>query len=96
MAINEAFNYENDPFAVKAVFNINGTARSVWGHFTEATESVSIYTGQIEANDASFSTNTADVADVKNGMAVEINGSTLTVKRKQRIGTGDSILYLKT
>lgn len=96
MAISEDFDYASCPFAIEAVFTTaSGTAR-VKGHFTEATEGVSIATGQIEAHDASFSCNSSEVADVKNGNAVAIDGTAFTVKRKQRIGTGDTLFYLKT
>lgn len=90
--LNEDHDYENDPFAVEAVFSFG----SVWGHFTEATEAVSMYTGEIEAHDTSFSCNASEVQAVKNGMSVTIGGEVFEVKRKHKIGTGDSLIYLKT
>ena len=96
MPINEDHDYENDGFGIEAVFDVNGTDLNVFGHFTDATEAVSMFTGELEANDASFTCNTSEVGTVKNGMTVEIDGVTFTVKRKQRIGTGDTLFYLKT
>lgn len=91
--LNEDHDYENDPWAVEAEFSNGVTA---WGHFTDATESASVYTGEIEANDASFSCNSSEVDTVSNEMTVVIGGVTYTVKRKHKLGTGDSLIYLKT
>jgi hypothetical protein len=85
-----------DPFCVAGTFTIGGDEVTVYGHFIEATEAVSVYSGELEANDASFEVKTSDVANVKNDMTVVIDGTTYTVKRKQKLGTGISLLYLKT
>lgn len=99
MSLNDAdldICFATDDFGVEAVFDVSGNDVTVNGHFTEATESISIVDGEIEANDASFACKTSDVEDVKNGMTVEIDGSTFEVKRKHRLGTGVSLIYLKT
>jgi hypothetical protein len=87
----------NDPFCVQGVFTISvGVTVSVYGHFIEATEAVNFETGQPEANDASFEVRTSEVAAVKNEMSVVIDSVTYKVKRKQKIGTGTTLIYLKT
>jgi flagellar capping protein FliD len=91
--------FANGDFDTAAVFTISSgptVTLTVRGWFQEATEAVSIYTGEIEANDASFTCETADVATVKNEMTVVINSVTYTVKRKQKMGTGVTLIYLKT
>lgn len=97
MAISPDFDYDSDPFAVEAVFTISvGVTVTTKGHFTDATEAVSNETGQIEAYDASFSCNTSVIGAVKNEMSVVVNATTYKVKRKQKLGTGDTLFYLKT
>lgn len=89
----------NGDFDTDAVFTISTgptVTSTVSGWFTGATESVSILSGELEANDATFTCPTADVANVKNGMSVVIDGTTFEVKRKQKLGTGVSLIYLKT
>ena len=80
-------------FGVEAVFSNSVTVN---GHFTEATEGVNMLDGSIEANDASFACPSTSIETVKNGMTATIDGDTYTVKRKQRLGTGVSLIYLKT
>lgn len=97
MSINDDFDYQNSGFGVQAVFTIStGVTVSAWGHFTDATEAAPFPGAEIEANDASFSCNTSEVGSVKNEMSVAISGTTYTVKRKQKLGTGDTLFYLKT
>jgi hypothetical protein len=99
MSLNDDFNYQTSGFGVQAVFTISSgptVTVSPWGIFTDASEAVNLLTGEIEANDASFSCNTSEVGTVKNGMSVVIDGTTYTVKRKQKLGTGDTLFYLKT
>lgn len=96
MPLNEDFDYQNSGFGVEATFSVNGSDLAVWGHFTGATETVNLLSGQPEANDAAFACNSSEVESVKNGMTVEIDGNTYTVKRKQKLGTGDTEFSLKT
>jgi hypothetical protein len=45
----------DDPFCVLATFAIDeDTEAEVYGKFWDATEAVSIYSGELEANDAAF------------------------------------------
>lgn len=80
---------------VDAVFTTTGGAVTARGFFTGATEGVNIMDGQPEAYDISFSCQTADIAAVKNENTVVINAVTYTVKRRQNLGAGMSIVYLK-
>jgi hypothetical protein len=86
----------DDPFAVLATFDINGTPLDVYGEFTDATKAVSMFSGQIESNDASITCRSDQIGDVKNDMTVEIDNVTYTVKDKQKLGTGTTLVILKT
>ncbi len=91
--------FANGDFDVEAVFTISTgppVTLSVRGWFQEATEAITVAGGEIEAVDASFTCETTDVATVKNEMSVVINAVTYKVKRKQKIGTGASLIWLKT
>jgi hypothetical protein len=91
--------FGNGDFDTDAVFTISTgptVTLTVSGWFQEATESENILNGEVETIDANFTCETADVATVKNEMSVVINATTYKVKRKQKIGTGASLIYLKT
>lgn len=85
----------SDPFCVLGTFSTGG-GLEVYGNFIAATESVNVLSGELEANDASFECRTSEIATVKNGHTVVIDGTTYEVKRKQNLGTGVSLVYLKT
>jgi hypothetical protein len=82
-----------DPFCVLGVFS-NGV--QAYGNFIGATEGVDLMSGQPEANDPSFEVRETEVDTVRNEMTVAIDGTTYTVKRKQKVGTGATLIYLKT
>lgn len=86
--------FDNGDFDTEAVFAGGPTVN---GWFTDATDEVVMY-GQvhIEAQKPSFTCSTADVADVAVKTAVTIDGTPYQVERKQKVGTGVSVLYLKT
>lgn len=91
--------FANGDFDTAAVFTISTgptATLTVRGWFQEATEAVSVLGNEIEAVDASFTCETSDVATVKNEMSVVINAATYKVKRKQKLGTGASLIWLKT
>lgn len=90
--------FANGDFDSEAVFTISTgptVTLSVRGWFQEATESVDL-NNEIEAVDANFTCESSDVTTVKNEMSVVINAVTYKVKRKQKIGTGASLIWLKT
>jgi hypothetical protein len=90
---------ESDPFAVLASFDINGNGNDpieVYGEFTEANETVDLLSGQPIAFDKSFTCRTSEVSTVKREMTVDIGGTTYTVKQKQNVGTGVTLVLLKT
>lgn len=86
----------SDPFAVLATFDVSGSPLEVYGQFTDATETVDILSGQPLTFDKSLACRTSEVATVKREMTVVIEGTTYTVKQKQSIGTGVSLIHLKT
>lgn len=70
--------------------------RTIKADFTDATESVSLLDGTVEAHAPTLICKTADVENVAREAAVTVNGRDFTVARNHRIGTGQSVLYLKT
>lgn len=87
--------FTNGDFDEEAVF-LTPAELAVQGWFTDKTEAVSLYTGELEANDASFVCPTDEVETVKNEMLVTIRETEYTVKRKQKIGTGVTMIVLKS
>lgn len=91
--------FANGDFDTEGVFTISTgptVTLAVRGWFQEATEAVSVLGNELEAVDASFTCETVDVATVKNEMSVVINSVTYKVKRKQKTGTGVTLIWLKT
>src|SRR5438034_936907 len=87
----------SDPFCVLGTFTVAGPATvAVYGRFIESTEAVNFATGELEAYDNSFECRTSEITSVKNGNTVVINAVTYEVKRKQNLGIGVSLVYLKT
>lgn len=85
-----------NPFAVLAVFDVNGSDLEVYGTFTEETKSTEILSGQPMTYDNSFTCRTAEIATVKREMTVTINTVVYTVKKIENVGTGTSLVTLKT
>lgn len=91
--------FSNGDFDTSAVFTISTgptVTLTVRGWFQESTEAENLMSGEVEVQDPNFTCETTDVATVKNEMTVVINATTYKVKRKQKIGTGASLIYLKT
>jgi len=91
--------FANGDFDTDAVFTISTgptVTLTVSGWFQDPTQAESILTGEIETVDASFTCETSAVTTVKNDMTVVINATTYKVKRKQNVGAGISLVYLKT
>ena len=85
--------FSNGDFDDVAVFDGSITVN---GWLQERTEAAMFPGGEIETIDASFTCATSLVADVRNEMAVVIDETTYTVKRKQKVGPGMSLIMLKT
>jgi hypothetical protein len=84
-------------FDVPATFTLNDdTEICVRGFFTDATEGINLLTNQIEAVAPSFMCSSAKLANVDRGNAVEICGTAYTVAKKERTGTGATLVHLKT
>ena len=91
--------FANGDFDAEAVFTISTgptVTLAVRGWFTGRTDSLNLMDGQPQVNDARFDCETADVATVKNGMSVVINGVTYEVKQRENLGTGVTSIVLKT
>ena len=87
---------ESGEFTQLGTFDVSGSPLAVYGIFTDLTQALSILTNEIETNDASFACKTSAIATVKRDMTVVINAVTYTVKRIQTLGTGSSLVTLKT
>lgn len=85
-------------FAVSAVFTTSGGPVTVNGIFTNPSDSHDIGNmgTLIEAAEPSLMTPTAGIAAVRRGNTVVINAVTYIVERIGRVGTADSVVYLKT
>lgn len=95
--------FSTDEFGVAAVFTTvpanpptPATTISVNGYFTEVTETVNLLDGEPIAFDKSFACPTATIATVRREHTVVINAVTYTVKKKMDLGTGVSLVLLKT
>lgn len=69
---------------------------TITADFTDATDAVNLLDGRVEAHEPTLICATADVENVIRGATAVVNGTSYTVDRKQKIGTGQSVLYLKT
>lgn len=90
--------FASDPLTgavVEASFNTS-PATVVSGHFTEGSDAVQQYGVDIEAVEPSFTCKSSEITAIRNGMTATINATAYTVKRIQKIGTGVSVVYLKT
>jgi hypothetical protein len=83
-------------FDNEAVIATPGGDLTVKGWFTEPTDATVMYNVEIEAQKPTFMCQTSDITTVRNKMAVIINGSTYQIERIEKIGTGMSVIYLKT
>jgi hypothetical protein len=91
--------FSTDDFAVPATFTLTAsplTTLEVDGHFTNGSDATVLYGVDIEAVEPSFTCRTSEIESVRNKMAVEIEGNDYTVARIQKVGTGVSVVYLKT
>lgn len=79
-------------FAVSAVSTV-----CVNGHFTDASDAVVLFGNvEIEAQRPTFVCRTSEISDVRNKMSVTIDEIAYTVEKISKIGTGSSVVYLKT
>jgi len=84
----------NGDFNEPAVF---GGTLTVQGWFTDESDATSLYGQvQIEAQKPSFICDTDDVVSVQNRTSVVIRSRTFTVERIEKLGIGNSVVYLKT
>jgi len=83
----------NGDFNEPAVF---GGTLTVQGWFTDESDATNIYGVDIEAQKPSFICDTDDVVSVQNRTSVVIRSRTFTVERIEKLGIGNSVVYLKT
>lgn len=92
--------FENGDFDTTAVFTISTgptVTLDVKGWFTAASQGVSMMSNvEVEAAKPSFTCPTADIATVRNKMSVVIDSVTYQVEKVEPVGTGVSVVWLKT
>lgn len=89
--------FNTDDFAVPAVFGVSGPDVTVNGYFTDGTDAAEIFGQPIEANRPTFICRTSAItAGMVRGITVTINAIAYTLQKIERLGTGVSVLYLKT
>lgn len=87
--------FASGDFDAEASFNTS-PAVVARGWFTEGSDAVAMYGGEVEAVQPSFTCKTDAVASVTRGRTATIDAVAYTVERIQKLGTGVSVLYLKT
>lgn len=86
--------FESGDFDIEAVFNGSIEVR---GWFTGPTDEALLFGQvQIEAAAPTFMCPTDAIAAVQPKMQAVIDGATYIVERKQKVGTGASVVYLKS
>lgn len=71
--------------------------QTIKGDFTDATQSTDMMdSSRVETHAPTLMCLTEDVEDVTRGAAVTVGSRSFTVERNQRVGQGQSVLYLKT
>lgn len=89
--------FANGDFDKTAEFTLTGGSTvCVKGWFTDATEQVSILTGEVEAVKPSFACVASAIATVKRGNTVSICDTVYTIERIERTGVGSAVVHLKT
>lgn len=92
VAADLAFIYNTGDFTQ----NVTVDGQMIKAIFTAATESVSLLDGQVETHAPTLACQTVDVENVERGAAATVDGTAYTVQRNETVGTGQSVLYLKT
>lgn len=88
--------FTDDPEVVNATFTLSDDSETeVSGIFRDSSDGVENFGMQIEAVKANFECETAQIASVVRGNAVEIDSVNYTVEKIQRTGVGISVVYLK-
>ena len=92
--------FANGDFDEEAVFTLVESPLStltIRGWFTEATDATLLFGNvEVEASKPSLTCKTADITAVRNKMSVSIRSTDYTVERVEQLGTGISVVYLKT
>ena len=91
--------FENGDFDTEASFATTPTATVINGWFTDGTDAVVVYGVELEAQNPSFTTPTANLtaAMKAHGLSVTINTVVYKLQKVQSLGpVGVSIVYLKT
>lgn len=89
--------FSNGDFDEEAIFSLSPGTLKVRGWFTDGSDATLMFGQvQIEASKPTLMCKTDDIVTVRNKMNVVIRGTTYSVEKIERNGTGVSVLYLKT
>jgi polyisoprenoid-binding protein YceI len=98
-----AATYDTDDFATCVTFTLaSGATLKVHGSFDEGSDAVTLADTRIEAVEPNITCQTCKITDPllreEDTASLKVDGvtRTFTVKRIQKIGTGDSVVYLKS
>lgn len=86
--------FDQDGFAVEAVFNLSPTPRTVSVIFNTPSQSVEMYGTETEADAPNLMARTADLTGVGRAKTVTVNSVIYKVERIAHDGTGVSTVYL--
>ena len=84
--------FANGDFDEEVIF----TSVTVRGWFTDGSDATTMYGVEIEASKPTLICKTDDITTVRNKMAVTIRSTAYTVERVEKLGTDNSVVYLKT
>lgn len=82
-----------DEFAVEVIFDSTTTVNGIFTGATDETESFGV---AVEAQRPTLMCRTSEITAITRGMTAEVDGTTYTIERIEKIGTGISVVYLKT
>jgi hypothetical protein len=88
--------FASGDFDEDAVFTIGLSTLTIRGWFTDGSDATTMYGVEIDASKPSLICKTDDLATVRNKMSVSIRSVNYTVEKIENIGTGVSVVYLKT
>jgi hypothetical protein len=85
--------FSTDDFAEEVEIGGIGTVNAIFTRPTDATVNFGV---EVEAQRPTLMVKSADIAGIARGAAATVRATGYTVEKIERMGTGVSVLYLKT
>mgnify|MGYP000072341534 CR=1 FL=1 len=86
-----------DAFGQSVTFDLTPTDLTITAIFTDGTDAVNFGGIEVEATKPSLTCRSAQLtSQIVRGVSVTVGSDTYTVERLHRMGTGDTVLFLKT